>query len=149
MGLIVDCKHEKLDFYDQVLGLRRSVNNSESKYGKASRRILELKGPENGERMLNYYFTAPVYSTMDKSPIRSGNLEILRFEGSLSNKLSLSRPGCLGVCLYTMKVRDIESYHQRVSSSEATEVTKVYENEFGEKSFSFVAPDGYFWTLIE
>jgi len=22
-------------------------------------------------------------------------------------------------------------------------------NEFGETSFSFVAPDGYFWTLLE
>ena len=149
VGLIVDCEHEKLGFYDQVLGLRCSVSNSESKYGEASRRILELKGPENGERMLNYYFTAPVSSTTNKSPIRSGNLEVLRFEGSLSNKLSLSRPGCLGVCLYTIKVRDIESYHQRVSSSEATELTQVYENEFGEKSFSLVAPDGYFWTLIE
>lgn len=47
-----------------------------------------------------------------------------------------------------MKVKDIQSYHQRVSSSEATEITQVYENEFGENSFSFVAPDGYFWTLI-
>ncbi len=38
MGLIVDCEPKKLDFYDQVLGLRRTVNNSESKYGEASRR---------------------------------------------------------------------------------------------------------------
>ena len=147
-GLIVDCEPKKLDFYDQVLGLRRTVNNSESKYGEASRRILELKGPENGERMLNYYFTAPLTSTTDKPQIRSGNLEVLRFEGSVINKLAYSRPGSLGVCLYTMKVKDIESYHQRVSNSEATEVTKVYENEFGENSFSFIAPDGYFWTLI-
>ena len=139
VGLIVDCEHEKLDFYDQVLGLRRVVNNSESKYGEASRRILELKGPENGEQMLNYYFTAPLTSTTDQSEIPSVNIEVLRFEGSLPNKLSYSRPGCLGVCLYTMKVRDIELYHHRVSSSEATEVTQVYENEFDEKSFSFVA----------
>lgn len=149
VGLIVECEHEKLDFYDQVLGLHRAVNNCESKYSEASRRILELKGPENGEQMLNYYFTAPLPSTTEQPKTRSGNIEVLRFEGSLPNKLSHSRPGCLGVCLYTMKVRDIESYHQRVSSSEATEVTQVYENEFGEKSFSFVAPDGYFWTLLE
>lgn len=147
-GLIVDCEPEKLDFYDRVLGLRRSVNNSESKYGEASRRILELKRPENGERMLNYYFTAPPVSTADKPSIRSGNLEILRFEGSVINKLAYSRPGSLGVCLYTMKVKDIELYYQRVNNSQATEVTKVYENEFGEHSFSFIAPDGYFWTLI-
>ncbi|MGB7444412.1 MAG: VOC family protein [Coleofasciculaceae cyanobacterium] len=149
VGLIVNCEHEKLDFYDQVLGLRRSVNNSESKYGEASRRILDLKGAENGERMLNYYFTAPLASTTDKYPIRSGNLEVLRFECNLPNKLNYSRPGSLGTCLYTMKVSDIQSYHQHVSSSEATELTQIYENEFDEKSFSFVAPDGYFWTLIE
>ncbi|NES81572.1 MAG: hypothetical protein F6K10_09280 [Moorea sp. SIO2B7] len=148
VGLIVECEHEKLDFYDQMLGLRRTVNNSESKYGEASRRILELKGPENGEQMLNYYFTAPLTSTTDKPEIRSGNLEVLRFKGNLPNKLNYSRPGCLGVCLYTMKVSDIELYHQRVSSSKAREVTQVYENEFSEKSFSFVAPDGYFWTLL-
>ncbi len=148
-GLIVDCDHEKLDFYDQVLGLRRSTNNSESKYVEASRRILELKGPENGERMLNYYFNAPLTSSTDKTQARSGNFEVLRFEGTLINKLAYSRPGSLGVCLYTMKVRDIEEYYQRVSTSEATQVTQVYENEFGEKSFSFIAPDGYFWTLVE
>jgi uncharacterized glyoxalase superfamily protein PhnB len=148
-GLIVDCKHEKLDFYDQVLGLRRSVNNSESKYGEASRRILELKGSENGERMLNYYFNAPFNNTTDQNQIRSGNFEVLRFEGDLVNKLSYSRPGCLGVCLYTMKVNNIAEYCQRVISSEATEITQMYENEFGEKSFSFIAPDGYFWTLLE
>lgn len=148
-GLIVDCEHEKLDFYDGVLGLRRSVNNSESKYGEASSRILELKRPENGERMLNYYFNAPLTNTTDKNQTRSGNFEILRFEGDLINKLAYSRPGCLGVSLYTIKVNDIQLYYQRVSNSEATEVTQVYENEFGEKSFSFVAPDGYFWTLVE
>ena len=151
VGLIVDCEHETLDFYDKVLGLRRVVDNVESKYGEASRQILELKTPENGERMLNYYFTVPLISTSDteQPKIRSGNLEVLRFEGSLPNKLSLSRPGSLGVSLYTMKVGDIEAYYQRVNGSEATEVTKVFENEFGEKSFSFVAPDGYFWNLLE
>ena len=65
VGLIVDCEHEKLDFYDKVLGLRRIVNNVESQYSEASRHILELKGPENSERMLNYYFTAPVTPTIE------------------------------------------------------------------------------------
>jgi hypothetical protein len=27
-------------------------------------------------------------------------------------------------------------------------VTDVIENEFGEPSFSFIAPDGTFWTLV-
>jgi hypothetical protein len=28
-------------------------------------------------------------------------------------------------------------------------ITEIVANEFGEQSFSFIAPDGYFWTLIE
>lgn len=149
VGLIVDCDHEKLNFYDQVLGLHRTVDNSESKYEEASCRILELKGSENGERMFKYCFTAPLTSSTNQHQIRSGNLTVLRFEGSLINKLNYSRPGSLGVCLYTMKVMDIESYHQRVSISKAKKVTQIQENEFAQKSFSFVAPDGYFWTLLE
>lgn len=150
VGLIVDCTTEDLDFYTEVLGLLRIVNNVESKYGEAARRILELKGSENGELMFNDYFTAPISTTTEsnKPSIRSGNLEVLRFEGSLPNQQNCSRPGCLGVSLYTMRVANIDDYHQRVSNSKATELTAICENEFGEKSFSFVAPDGYFWTLL-
>ena len=41
------------------------------------------------------------------------------------------------------------SGHHKVIESEATKMTPIVINEFGEKSFSFVAPDGYFWTLWE
>ncbi len=149
VGLVVTCSREQLNFYEQVLGLVDGANNAESQYGEATRRILELKGPEKGERMFNAYFTAPVSSPTNPPQLYSGNLTVLRFEGTLPNKLSHSRPGSLGVCLYTFRVRGIESYHQRVTASAATEVTQVCENEFGERSFSFVAPDGYFWTLLE
>ena len=148
-GLIVDCQHETLDFYDQVLGLVRVIDNAESGYSLASRNILEVKKDNANERMFNYYFTAPGYELKEKNHIHSGNFEVLRLEGNLENKQIYSRPGCLGTSLYTLKVIDVESYHQKVINSDAKEVTEIIVNEFGEKSFSFVAPDGYFWTLLQ
>ncbi|MGK7881592.1 MAG: hypothetical protein AB4060_16065 [Crocosphaera sp.] len=148
-GLIVDCEDETLDFYNQVLGLVRTVDNVESGYSLASRNILEVKKDNPDERMFNTYFTAPGYELKEKNKIHSGNFEVLRLEGNLENKQEYSRPGCLGTSLYTLKVTDIDSYHQKVSNSEATEITETLVNEFAEKSFSFVAPDGYFWTLLQ
>ncbi|EGJ30297.1 MULTISPECIES: hypothetical protein [Moorena] len=150
LGMVVTGGKEQLDFYEQVLGLVCGVNSIESQYGEASRHILELKGPENGEHLFTTDFIPPGASATDLSQVRSGRLHIMRIEGSdLPNKHSHSRPGCLGVSLYTIRVQEIDLYHQRISSSAATEVTQVSENEFGDKSFSFIAPDGYFWTLVE
>ncbi|MEM8779727.1 MAG: hypothetical protein AAGF26_12810 [Cyanobacteria bacterium P01_G01_bin.49] len=148
-GLIVDCDDETLDFYDKVLGLVRIVNNSESRYNLAARNILDVKKNDPQERMLNYYFISPGYSLTEKNQIQSGNFEVLRFEGTLENKHLNSRPGCLGMSLYTLRCTQINSYHQKVFNSDATEITDIDINEFAEKSFSFVAPDGYFWTLLE
>jgi uncharacterized glyoxalase superfamily protein PhnB len=53
------------------------------------------------------------------------------------------------MCLYTYKVREVEIYWQRVRESAAQQLTEIMINEFAEKSFSFVAPDGYFWNIVE
>ncbi|MEQ1923919.1 MAG: hypothetical protein ABL952_15545, partial [Pyrinomonadaceae bacterium] len=51
--------------------------------------------------------------------------------------------------LYTYRVKGLDAYRDKISKSKATGVTAVVKNELGERSFSFVAPDGYFWTLVE
>lgn len=51
--------------------------------------------------------------------------------------------------LYTYRVSSIAEYFQRVKASNAQKITEIVANELGEQSFSFIAPDGYFWTLIE
>lgn len=61
----------------------------------------------------------------------------------------LSSPGSLGTCLYTYRVADVDGYRERVASSPATRVSEVVRDEFGARSFSFIAPDGYWWQLIE
>jgi hypothetical protein len=57
--------------------------------------------------------------------------------------------GCLGMSLYTYRVRGIDSDFDRIQSSFVRKFTTITANEFGEMSFSFVSPDGYFWTLLE
>jgi uncharacterized glyoxalase superfamily protein PhnB len=46
-------------------------------------------------------------------------------------------------------VSSIAEYFQRVKASNAQTITEIVANEFGEQHFSFIAPDGYFWTFIE
>jgi len=45
-------------------------------------------------------------------------------------------------------VSSIAEYFQRVKASNAQKITEIVANEFGKPSFSFIAPDGHFWTLI-
>jgi hypothetical protein len=52
---------------------------------------------------------------------------------------------------YTYRVQGIKTYFYRIRASNAQQVTIIVNNEFnefGEMSFSFIAPDGYFWTLV-
>ncbi len=82
---------------------------------------------------------------------RSGRLYIIRFPENitLESHFTDAKPGSLGMCLYTYRVRGIETYWQQVRESPAQQVTEIVNNEFTEKSFSFVAPDGYFWNILE
>ena len=39
-------------------------------------------------------------------------------------------------------------FFETIQSASAENMTAIEKNEFGEMSFSFTAPDGYFWTII-
>jgi uncharacterized glyoxalase superfamily protein PhnB len=67
----------------------------------------------------------------------------------LADKRDRSRPGCLGTSLYTWRVNDVEGMWKRVQAGGAISVTDVLPDEFGTSSFSFIAPDGCFWTLTQ
>lgn len=150
VGLVIQADSaEVLNFYDQVLGLLRARDSLVDHYddNPAARPILDL-GPGD------YYYTTdfddPRSSLTDFSQVRSGRLKVIRFPQAktLDNKLEASRPGQLGMSLYTYRVQPISELWERVQASDATQVTEIIPNEFGEPSFSFVAPDGYFWTLV-
>ncbi len=82
---------------------------------------------------------------------RSGRLYIVRFpeEINLESRFEAAQPGSLGMSLYTYRVKGIQEYCDRIQASNIQKVTDIISNEFGEMSFSFTAPDGYFWTLLE
>ena len=151
MGAIVqDDSKETLQFYDRVLGLLRVRDDAFTTYDSsaAAREFFDL---QPGEQIVVTAFDDPRSSTSDFRAARSGRLYIVRLPESISllDRHSSSRPGCLGLSLYTYRVRNLDSYFERVTTSAASNVTGIVSNEFGERSFSFVAPDGYFWTLLE
>lgn len=150
-GMVVYLNRENLDFYDKVLGLLRvrDAKDFESTYeNPSSRAIFSLaKNQKYGATD----FDDPRSSATNPQNARSGRLKIIWFspDSNLENKFEYSKPGSLGYSLYTYRVKNIEKYHQKIKASRARNVTEIQKNEFGEKSFSFIAPDGYFWTILE
>lgn len=151
MGLVIqDDSKETLKFYEDVLGLLRVRDDVETTYesSQAGRQIFDL---QPSEKFFVTAFDDPRSSVTDLQAARSGRLYIVRFPEaySLPNRFDKTQPGCLGVSLYTYRVDDIAAYRDRVQTSSAQAVTEVCNNEFGERSFSFIALDGYCWTLVE
>jgi hypothetical protein len=140
--------HQLLRFYDEVLGLKRWFD-AERPYVQAtgSRQIFGL---DEGETHWIVDFDDP-RSGQSLGERRSGKLKIVRFasHSRMEDKRDRSRPGCLGNSLYTWRVNDVDGMWKRVHTSGATSITDVLPDEFGARSFSFVAPDGYCWTLTQ
>lgn len=150
LGLVVqDDSKQTLQFYEQVLGLLRVRDNVETSYesSDAGREFFDL---QPGEKFIVTAFDDPRSSATNFMEARSGRLYIVRFPENikLQSHFTSAQPGSLGMCLYTYRVQGIETYFDRIRTSNAQQVTKIVNNEFGEKSFSFIAPDGYFWTLV-
>ncbi len=151
MGMVVqDDSQETLRFYDEVLGLLRVQDALESTYETSTggKYIFEMQ-PQ--ERFWVTAFDDPRSSKTDWQAARSGRLYIVRFPESLDlpEVYEKSRPGCLGMSLYTYRVDDLAGYRDRIHASTAQDLTEIEVDEFGDRSFSFTAPDGYFWTLIQ
>jgi catechol 2,3-dioxygenase-like lactoylglutathione lyase family enzyme len=151
MGMVIqDDSKETLKFYEEVLGLLRVRDDVETSYESslAGREIFDL---QPGEKFFVTAFDDPRSSATDFTAARSGRLYIIRFpeDLTLASEFERSRPGCLGMCAYTYLVDGLVEYWERINASPARQLTEIADNEFGERSCSFMAPDGYFWTLIE
>ncbi len=151
MGMVIqDDSKETLKFYEEVLGLLRVRDDVETSYESslAGREIFDLKP---GEKFFVTAFDDPRSHKTDILAARSGRLYMIRFPDSLhlESQFERSQPGCLGMCLYTYRVRGLETYGDRLKASRAQKLTDIISNEFGEQRLSFVAPDGYVWTLVD
>jgi catechol 2,3-dioxygenase-like lactoylglutathione lyase family enzyme len=150
VGMVIYRNQENIDFYGKVLGLLKVKENEnfDSDYANPSSRAIFSLNPQQKYGATD--FDDP-RSSKNPAEALSGRLKIIWFspESKLENKLDYSRPGSLGYSLYTYRVKGIADFHKRIKSSKANGLTKIETDEFGEKSFSFVAPDGYFFTLVE
>ncbi|MBI1242729.1 VOC family protein [Umezakia ovalisporum] len=151
MGIIVqDDTKEILKFYEEVLGLLRVRDDVETTY-ESSQAAGEIFDLQPGEKFIVTAFDDPRSAKNHLMAARSGRLYIVRFPEAinLESRFEASQPGCFGISLYTYRIRDIQQYCHRIKASSVLKYTSIIENEFREKSFSFVAPDGYFWNLVQ
>ena len=149
-GILMQSDDESLvHFYSEVLGLIH-VRDDEDRYESsiAGRAIFDL---EPGDVYYTSDFDDPRSSKTDWTQARSGRLKVIRFPKHvrMENVQTHSNAGSLGLSLYTYRVKDIMFYHQKVNQSKATKVSEIMLDEFGQRAFSFQAPDGFMWTLIE
>ena len=148
-GIVIQGEASLTDFYERALGLLRARDGHVSGYDElASRHVFDMSP---GETYVTTDFDDPRSVPSDLTRTRSGRLKIIRFPSAIEieDLRDRSRPGHAGYSMYTYRVRDLQSFWRSVVEHGATEVTEIAENEFGEPSFSFVAPDGIFWNLHE
>jgi catechol 2,3-dioxygenase-like lactoylglutathione lyase family enzyme len=147
--MIANDDHQVLRFYDEVLGLKRWFD-AERPYAETTGSSRRIFGLAEGETHWTVDFDDP-RSGHSLAERRSGKLKVVRFAASsrLPDKRDRSRPGCLGYSQYTWRVNDVEGLWKLVQTGGATQVTDVLPDEFGRRAFSFIAPDGYSWTLVE
>ena len=148
--MVIYRNQENIDFYGNVLGLLKVKENADydSDYNNPSSKAIFSLFPNQKYGATD--FDNPK-SSKNPAEALSGRLKIIWFspDSNLDNKFAYTNPGSLGYSLYTYRVKGIESYLAKVKASKAKGLTEINKNEFGEKSFSFVAPDGYFWTILE
>jgi uncharacterized glyoxalase superfamily protein PhnB len=139
---------EIFSFYEQVLNLRRSLDMTVKwEDAQASRVAFSLT---EGETHWNVDLDEPASGTT-LAERRSGRIKAFRFSSRwpIEDVHELASPGALGYSNYTWRVRDIKEAASRCASMGARSVTSVMADEFGDPAISLIAPDGYYWTLIE
>lgn len=127
-------------FYADILGLEPLEGSGKISgwQNPSTRQTLLL---EEGQEFYISVFTSP--------DAAAGVLQIYSPLYPTEDKRRQSQPGSLGLCLFTYQVEDLTALHTRVSTSNATQISAIVENEFGEASFGFFAPDGMYWVVLE
>ncbi len=135
-----------LDFYEDVLVLKRHDVDYLATEGAMPTVVVPLTP---GELLRESDFD-DVRSGDSPATQRSGKLRVFRITGDTGgvNLVERTRAGHLGFSLYTYRVREIAKMRDKVAASGASDVTALTTDEFGTPSFSFLAPDGYFWTFV-
>jgi hypothetical protein len=136
-------------FYVDVLGLVAHADERFIRYEEMSDSVRALFMLEPGDDSFSNLIDNPLAGRGPQDNV-SGRILVRRIPTNVkaNDHHELSRPGSLGHSLYSYRVTNIDDYRVKLRASRATNVTEVLANEFGEKSVSFRAPDGYDWTLV-
>lgn len=136
------------DFYDRALGLRKSgdFDLSYADIGSSGKDIFRLR---EGEGFHMHRFDDP--RSGEGADKRSGRIIFFNFSAAIEmpDLRSAARPGALGYCLYSLRVRDLERTRRLAIDAGASDVTAICRNEFGESALLLSAPDGTLWNLID
>ena len=146
--MIANDDAQVLDFYETVLGLKRMLDEHTPYENTSGSRLIFGLEPGEGFHMVDFDDPRSGAALAER---RSGKLKCVRFarDANIANLQERSRAGSLGYSLYSWRVQDIEAMWKRVAAAGATAVSDVCEDEFGERAFSFNAPDGYQWLLLQ
>ncbi len=137
-----------LDFYDQCLGLLKQVEHTLGGKPTCSSGNKQTFNLSDDEIYHIHDYDDP-RSSLNIAEHCSGRLKIVRMSASaeMPDVYDKSRPGSLGMSMYTYQVRDIDDYLKRVKDGGATGISPITENEFGVPSIGFTAPDKTVWNL--
>jgi len=139
-----------LAFYANVLGLL-AHSQKVSTFPAATEAILDSAAAD-GDTVTNADFDDPASSATDWTAAVSGRLHchVWTPGGGLPDVTAASSPGAVGMTLYTLRARGVDALRARVAAAPGVAaVSGVMANEFGERGFGFVAPDGYRWAVVE
>lgn len=138
-----------LDFYEDTLGLLRQKEQTLGGKPTCSSGNKQTFSLGDDEIYHIHDFDDP-RSSLEIAGHLSGRLKFVRMaeDAEMPDVTDQSRPGSLGMSLFTYQVRDIAEYRRKVIAGGATHVTEVCKNEFGAPSISFRAPDGTSWNLV-
>lgn len=140
--------HSVLDFYDQVLGLKRVSDHPVAwEEAMGSRGAFSLV---EGETHWSVNFEEPRSGAgMDER--RSGRLLMFRFgtNSNLEDQSDLARPGCLGHSLLTWRVRDLTAFKSDCAAGGCKDIYDIHSDEFGTEAFTCTTPDGFIWTFVQ
>lgn len=146
--MIADDDAHVLDFYDEILGLRRTLDEYTPYDNATGSRLIFGLEPGEGFHMVDFDDPRTGAALHER---RSGKLKCVRFASNarIDRLLEHSRLGCLGYSGYCWRATDLEAMHRRLESARVRALTDVLPDEFGRLSLSFFAPDGYHWVLVQ
>ena len=148
-GLLHHGDHpEWLAFYDRLGLVRARHAEAFSPAGPGARVVWDL---QEGDGDATTDFDDPRSVPGNFQSYRSGRLKIVRFPDTLDtpDRRADAKLGALGMTAYVYRVRDLDAAQGAVAEGGATDVSEAAPDEFGDRAFSFTAPDGYAWVLVE